>query len=41
MRKMIMNNIVDYRPYLENEYKVYVHVTVLIDEEGESAPFRH
>jgi len=33
-----MNDIIDYKPYLENDYKVYVSVLVVFDTDGNVKP---
>ncbi|MCL2223053.1 MAG: hypothetical protein FWC20_12015 [Oscillospiraceae bacterium] len=33
-----MSDIVDYRPYMENDFKVYVSVTAETDKEGSIVP---
>ena len=33
-----MNEIIDYRPYMENENKVYVKVSVFTDTQGDIYP---
>jgi len=33
-----MDEIIDYRPYLENDYKVYVGVNAFIDPSGNIEP---